>query len=283
MTRRHLFPALLGWAASARPARQAVSLGGCALLLDLRNGRLLVSEGAEVARRLVAAPGSTLKPLSLLALLEANKLALQEEYFCSRHLVLNGQRLDCSHPNIAAPMNVSRAIAYSCNCAVAHFARRFEIGELARYLLRSGICSRTGLLPDSEATGHIEPASAGPATQLQALGQSPAAVTPLGLLAAYRNLALRVGRPLFAPILDGLESAVEFGTARAAQLPRVSVAGKTGSVMSATGLHAAWFAGFAPSRFPEVAVLVLVQGRSGGADAAPIAASLLRTYFASRP
>lgn len=282
MTRRHLLPALLGVAVSARTETNVVSPGGCSLLLNLRNGRILRSQGAETSRRLVAAPGSTLKPLSLLALLETNKLSPHEEYFCPRRLVLDGQLLDCSHPYVAAPMTVSRAIAYSCNCAVAHFARRFETGELARYLMRSGLCSHTGLLAGWEATGRLDSLPAGPPCQLQALGESGAFVTPLELLAAYRRLALRAGEALFAPVLDGLEGAVEFGTARAAQLARVQVAGKTGSVMIANGVHAAWFAGFAPSRTPEVAVLVLVHGRSGGADAAPIAGSLLRDYFAGR-
>lgn len=273
---------LLGCAAGARPRTEAVSLGGCALLLNLRNGRILVSESPEVARRFIAAPGSTLKPLSLLALLAANKLTPNEEYFCPRHLVLNGQTLDCSHPVVATPMNIARAIAYSCNCAVAHFARRFERGELARYLIRAGLCSRAGMLPGFEAVGRVESAVPGPPAQLQALGTNGALVTPLELLAAYRRLSLRATNPTFAPILEGLEGAVEFGTARAARLPRIAVAGKTGSVMTSTGLHAAWFGGFAPSRSPEVAALVLVQGRSGGADAAPIAASLLKDYFAGR-
>jgi penicillin-binding protein 2 len=234
-------------------------------------------EGAETARRWVAPPGSTLKPISLLALMDARKLSATDEYICPGRLVLNGRSLACSHPYVAAPMNVSRAIAYSCNCAVAHFAGRFEGGELARYLLRYGLCSGTGLLSGWEAVGRVEPVAAGAASALQALGEESVSVTALELLAAYRRLARRGG-----PILEGLEGAVEFGTARGAQVEQRKVAGKTGTVVTATGAHAAWFAGFAPSRAPEVAAVVLVQGRSGGADAAPIAGRLFRSYFAGR-
>ena len=223
-----------------------------------------------------------MKPLSLLALLEANKLSASEEYFCPGRLSLNDRSLNCSHPYVAAPMNVSRAIAYSCNCAVAYFAQRLETGELAEHLRRAGLCSETRLAAGWEASGRVDAAAQGPASQLQALGESGVSITPLELLAAYRRLALRAGEPAVAPIIEGLEGAVEFGTAQAARLSRVRVAGKTGSVRTATGERAAWFAGFAPSRAPEVTAVVLTQGRSGGGDAAPIAGHLFNTYFAGR-
>jgi penicillin-binding protein 2 len=76
-----------------------------------------------------------------------------------------------------------------------------------------------------------------------------------------------------------MEEAVEFGTSQLARVPGATVAGKTGSVPSA---RVAWFAGFAPSRAPSVVVVVMLQGRSGGADAAPIAARILQSYFAGR-
>jgi penicillin-binding protein 2 len=260
----------------------ASALGGCALLVDVRSGRIITAEGRKAACRWVAPPGSTLKPLSLLALLEANKLSPSEEYFCPGRLVLNGRSLNCSHPPIGLPMNVSRSIAYSCNCAVAHFAQRFETGELAAYLRRIGVCSPTRLLKDGEAVGQADAAAAGVDCELQALGETGVNVTPLELLAAYRRLALRAAEPRISCVIEGLEGAVEFGTAQAARPDHVRLAGKTGSVRTAAGARAAWFAGFGPSRAPEVVAVVLVQGRSGGADAAPIARQLLNSYFAGR-
>ena len=50
------------------------------------------------------------------------------------------------------------------------------------------------------------------------------------------------------------------------------MAGKTGSVRTAAGAHIAWFAGFTAA----LVVVVMLQGRSGGADAAPVAAEVLR-------
>lgn len=264
------------------PGCLAVQDRVCALLLDIADRRLLSVSNPELARRWLAAPGSAIKPFTLLALLESGKLTSAEQYPCPRRLVLNSHSLNCSHPDSPLPMNVSRAIAYSCNCAVAHFSERFEPGELPSFLQRMGLASATGLLPGSEVLGRIDRPSTPAASELQALGENGLAITPLELLLAYRRLALRVRQPLFEPVLEGLEGAVEFGTAQCAMLDRIRVAGKTGSLETAVGHRVAWFAGFAPSRAPEVAVTVLVQGRSGGADAAPIAGELLRAHFAGR-
>jgi penicillin-binding protein 2 len=275
LSRRDLLAAFLA-------AAPASSLGGCAVLFNLRTNRVLVADGPATARLRTVPPGSTLKPFSLLALLESNKLSPADEYFCPGRLSLNGHSLNCSHPYVAVPMNASRAIAYSCNCAVAYFAQRFEAGELSRILLRAGLSSQTRLLPGVEATGRVDRSSAGPASELQALGESGVTTTPLALLAAYKRLAVRAAEPRLAPIIDGLEGSVEYGTSQGARLDTIRVAGKTGSVLTPAGVHVAWFAGFAPSRSPEAAVVILVQGRSGGADAAPIAARMLRDHFASR-
>jgi cell division protein FtsI/penicillin-binding protein 2 len=255
------------------------SSGGAAVLMRVADRRILTVQGSDVARRSISPPGSAVKPLSLLALIEAGKLGAEDQYVCPRQLVIDGHSLPCSHPIVPLPMNVSRAIAYSCNCAVAHFAQRFERGELSTFLIRAGFSSITGLLPNPEAYGRVAGNLSGPRCQLQALGEEGVAITPLELLFAYRSLARRVAEPRLSAIIEGLEGAVEFGTARAARLERVKVAGKTGSVMTESGAHAAWFAGFAPSRTPEVAVVVLTQGRSGGADAAPLASELLKSYF----
>lgn len=255
---------------------------GTVLFLRLHDHRLLTADNPSVAQRMVFPPGSTVKPFSLLALLDDGNLTVHDEYFCPGRLAIAGRSFNCSHPPLGVPMNVSRAIAYSCNCAVAHFAERFRPGELSKALERNGLTSLTGLLPGSETTGFVKAGFMGSACTLQALGEEGVQVTALELLNAYRRLANRVNEKVVAPVLEGLEGAVEFGTAQAARLDGVRVAGKTGSVRTPHAGHAAWFAGFAPSRSPEVVVTVLVAGRSGGADAAPIAGRLLQHYFAGR-
>jgi peptidoglycan glycosyltransferase len=79
-------------------------------------------------------------------------------------------------------------------------------------------------------------------------------------------------------------SVVQGGTGTAAQIPGVSVAGKTGTaqVQGAAAPHA-WFVGFAPAEDPQVVVAVLVEHggsvgseATGGKVAAPIAAQMIR-------
>jgi len=100
------------------------------------------------------------------------------------------------------------------------------------------------------------------------------------------NLSL-VQKALYA----GVNS--EEGTAFKARLLGVDMAGKTGTAQVshklARGAEAervwyfnrehAWFAGYSPSRAPEVAVVVLVEhGGAGGKHAAPVAFEVVRAY-----
>ena len=175
-------------------------------------------------------------------------------------------------------MTVDLALAYSCNCFVAHVAERFEPGELGREIGRFGLSSPTGLFSDDEAVGRIRPLVHSEDQQIQALGEEGVEITAAELAMAYRLLALRISQPAMQPIREGLEGAVEFGTAQNARIPGARVAGKTGSAMTSRGDAIAWFAGFVPSPAPRVAIAVMVPGRSGGADAAPVARRILEAY-----
>ena len=71
---------------------------------------------------------------------------------------------------------------------------------------------------------------------------------------------------------------VEGGTGTAAQIPGVSVAGKTGTAETGvSGHNHTWFIAFAPANDPQVAVAVALSDQSGtgGVTAAPIARSII--------
>ena len=84
-------------------------------------------------------------------------------------------------------------------------------------------------------------------------------------------------------LTDMMVSVVESGTGTAAQVPGVSVAGKTGTAQTAEGQAPhAWFISFAPADDPEIAVAVSVLSggdfgteATGGQISAPIAAELI--------
>jgi cell division protein FtsI/penicillin-binding protein 2 len=164
---------------------------------------------------------------------------------------------------------VDTAIAYSCNCFVAHFAEQFEPGGLAQEMRSAGF-------------DKAQPAITSDAQRIQALGEGSVLITAAELAFAYRQLAVSSIQAGMEPVLAGLEGAVTFGTGQQVRIDGVSIAGKTGSVKTTAGAHVAWFAGFMPSRMPEVVVTVMLGARSGGADAAPIAREILEAYRGGR-
>jgi peptidoglycan glycosyltransferase len=68
-----------------------------------------------------------------------------------------------------------------------------------------------------------------------------------------------------------------------AKVPGVRTAGKSGTAeLGGSGEPHSWFIGFAPADDPQIAIAVLVErGGRGGERAAPLAGSLLETYFDS--
>lgn len=82
-------------------------------------------------------------------------------------------------------------------------------------------------------------------------------------------------------VIEGMVRVVEAGTAGAARVPGVRVAGKTGSAeFRKGGKTHAWFVAFAPADNPRVVVCVMAEeAGGGGAIAAPIAGEWLRYFF----
>ena len=248
MLRRHAIASLLAAGAWGKSVDGwfAGAHGG-AVLLDRKTRRVIAAQMPDLA----GPPGSTLKPLVLETLMERGRLHAEETFPCPGDLRLQGRSFACTHPPVSVPLTVRTAIAYSCNCFAAHFASRFGAVELARELEAWGI------------EAHPAPLA------LQALGEEGVVATPATLAAAYARLAGRAS----AAVKAGMEDAVAYGTAQRARVAGLAIAGKTGS-----GRNAAWFAGFTDT----VAIAVLVQGRSGGADAAPVAARILEAHARGR-
>ena len=88
-------------------------------------------------------------------------------------------------------------------------------------------------------------------------------------------------------LTEMMVSVVQSGTGTAAQIPGVTVAGKTGTAQTAEGeAPHAWFVSFAPADAPEIAVAVVVLNggdlgseATGGQLSAPIAKSIIEEYL----
>ena len=243
---------------------------GTAVALDVESGRILARYHPQVAARRLARPGSTVKPFTMLALLAASPSS--PTLICARKLQIGVRHMDCTHPPTPYPLNAIAALAYSCNYYFATLATGLRNSDLAETFTRAGLISRTGLDAD-EAVGEIVRPANLEQRQLLALGEGNILVTPLGLVSAYRKLALQRNRT----IAEGLEAATEYGTARLSRPGGTKVGGKTGTASDpGTGQIHAWFAGYAPTESPRIAVVVFLEQGAGGRDAAPIARELFQ-------
>lgn len=221
------------------------SPGGAAVVLRVSSGAVLRLENPATARNHLAAPGSAIKPWLLAAL----RPWLPRP--CTGRLRLGGRNLDCLHASLAAPLDAETALAASCNQWFAASALAAGPRPVFRRLLQCGAHAVEARTPEQ--------------LQLQALGLELVSISPLNLARAFRRLALEADPAVRA----GLRRAVLEGTARAAAIDRVEVAGKTG-----TSGDGAWFAGFAPASSPAIVVAVFQPAARGPSGAAPIAADL---------
>lgn len=254
---------------------------GTAVVLDVGSGRVITSSHLDVAARRVSAPGSSIKPFTLRALLEAGKLNGQTALLCKRKVRISGRSLDCSHPATTDPLDPAEALAYSCNSYFTTVALRLTPQELQQNFLQDGLASPTGLTSD-EASGQVLLAHTSDELQLQAIGEWGIRITPLELAKAYRGLALlrQKNDPTLRPTFAGLEQSVSYGMARAAQpAGQKQVAGKTGTTPAENGAWThAWFAGYAPADDPQIVVVVFLEKGHGGSEAAGVARSIFSFY-----
>jgi peptidoglycan glycosyltransferase len=88
-------------------------------------------------------------------------------------------------------------------------------------------------------------------------------------------------------VRDMMVQVVAAGTGTRAQIPGVSVAGKTGTAQTGLDTSHVWFVGFAPADNPRVAVAVVLENipnredPTGGALAAPIARAVMQAALAT--
>ncbi len=98
----------------------------------------------------------------------------------------------------------------------------------------------------------------------------------------YSERTIPISRYVFDQIREGMYNVVNGpqGTGRAARIPGVEVAGKTGTAQNPHGKDHAWFVSFAPFDHPRIALCVLVENAGwGGSYAAPIAKQLIQYYL----
>ena len=266
--------------------RAMAGRNGTAVVVDVHSGQILAAHRLDVAARRLVRPGSSIKTFTLLALLDAGKVDANTSLVCKRPLTVGGHRLDCPHPVTRQPLDPPAALAYSCNFYFTHVATRLTPEQLRAGFIHEGFTSITGLA-GNEAAGTVELAQNLEQLELEAIGEWGIEVTPLELLRAYRNLAVRVsgnGDVKFALVVAGLEGSAAYGMGHLAQPDSaMKVAAKTGTALSDEGAWThAWLAGYAPANHPEIALVVFLEKGRGGVDAANVAREIFAAYARSR-
>lgn len=254
-------------------------------------------------------PGSTFKVVTASAALEEKVLRPTDMIDVSGGSIKIGPRVVRDvHPY--GILSFGDVIVKSSNVGAIKAGLRIGAERLGRYVQRFGFGTR--LLPDlpGENAGIVwDPARWNDSTLASVSMGYEISVTPLQMAAAVSSIAnggeliqphvvralidssarsevprhviRRTVSPATAAELTALmEGVVERGTARAAQIPGYTVAGKTGTAKKVVGgqysrEYNASFVGFVPSRRPALTVLVVIDnprngGYFGGTVAAPV-------------
>ena len=217
----------------------------------------------------------------------------------------------------AAQLTLAQALEVSCNVVFGEIGLKLGADKLVGQARRFGFDQDVPLeIP--YASGSIPPVKdfqdALPAVAFSAIGQQSVGANPLQmalvgsalanggeemtprLVKEIRDPSGRViksfaPRPWGRPVSEGTAKdmtrmmirVVEAGTGTAAQIPGVTVAGKTGTAETTSGNPHAWFVCFAPAENPKIVVAVVVLNggslgseATGGHVAAPIARAVIR-------
>ena len=292
---------------------------GSLVMLDAADGRLLALANqpsfnpndwtrrgsAGVRNRAVTdvyEPGSTIKPLTVLAALESGLYSPETEVDTSPGYFRIGSKT-IEDPLDRGTITVARILAKSSQVGIAKMALELPPEAVFGALQRAGFGDYTGCRLPGEAIGQLSAADLDKPIGRAALAYGYGlAVSPLQLARAYLTLAsgglkkdvsvLRDSESAPAERVFEREQVAEVttmlrgvlardGTAPKGKPPGYSAAGKTGTVRRVTAggyddsSHIAYFAGFAPAETPRIVMVVVVdqpqRGLIGGGDvAAPV-------------
>jgi penicillin-binding protein 2 len=213
----------------------------------------------------VYAPGSTFKLVTATAALEEGVITPETTFYCPGHLSVYNTVFRCHKAGGHGIMNVTRAIAQSCNVFFYNVGIRLEIGRISQYAKKLGLGAATGVDLPHELPGLIPspewklktfkvPWYAGETVSV-AIGQGQVNVTPLQMarLAAILGNGGRMVHPhlvksvgsvpvpweppadvglkasTLAVMRNAMKMVVAEGTGWRTRMPGLDICGKTGS------------------------------------------------------
>jgi stage II sporulation protein D len=284
---------------------------GAIIVLDPQTGRIRAVVNQGMAFGQTFAPGSTIKPFTALAAMQAGLIDEHSHTLCRQHYVNGDFETVCSHPVDLPAFDTEKALAYSCNYYFGKLGERLNEDAFRSTLTSFGFGRMTGANVNEDAPGKI---GAAKWSSRAALGEGPySQVTAAQLIAAYAGLANggRVFTPRIAEaqnfqthvganvpidaeqrgvILAGMRDAVRFGTAGKSGLSslNLNVFGKTGTSTPFRGFRTqGWFVGLAsdsdgnsPAAETFTLAVVVFLKRSHGSDAAAVSRPIFEEFAA---
>lgn len=279
--------------------------GGIAVLKP--NGEVLALAGLATDQQ---PPGSTFKMITASAALEAHAVTINTVFPLADHATLSGVTLENAGGEVCGG-TLLNAFAVSCNSVFAPLGAKIGAKRLVETAERFGF-NQPSDIPGAPESTLPQPNAVGDdlAVGSTAIGQGMVLATPLEMALIAATIADGGRRPHLTLIANTpprykhaisastahtmrrmMIEVVRSGTGTSAQIPGVTVAGKTGTaeLVATQGPTAnpnvnpytatdAWFAAFAPALAPRVVVGVMFpMAGAGGQTAAPVAQQVLVT------
>ena len=261
-------------------------------------------------------PGSTMKTVTATAAIDSGRYTPESRVSGRNNKTISGTPLQNFAGEEFGDITLTEALTNSVNTVWAEVGEKLGKSTMAEYMKRFGFYEDPPMdYPDSQMVPSgesgpngklLSPTSNRIDVGRMAIGQDKLLVTPLQMASVAQTIAnggLRMKPRLVEKIVDPdgrtieqplpveaervmsqqaasgvagmMRSVVEQGTGTAARLEGVNVSGKTGTAEVGDGTDDLWFIGFTD----KVAVCAMLErqtGGTGGADAAPIAAQVLK-------
>ncbi len=270
-----------------------------AAIMDLRDGRLLLTHNERTLRHHRILPGSVMKAFTAYAVIEAKRG--EKSYICNgKHKDAHDIVRACWRRDGHGPMRLRTAISESCNIWFYEQSRYLDDRRLVDIYREFGLGAPWASAENSagSVTRDLVPRAI-PARDLPDVGVGDHLsfrVTPMSLLRAVSIIATGTrrwdpasqGRGCEAPhciqpqldpatlelIAEGMQAATTSGTLAGVFAPRAQVAAKTGTAKKweVPGMRGLVL-GFMPVHAPRFAFVVVKDGQ-GARDAGPVAAAL---------
>lgn len=258
-------------------------------------------------------PGSTFKIFTAAAALDSNTVTMDSQFEDPGYLIVGDFTLHDNESEATGYADLTTAFALSSNVDFAQIALKMGVDTFYEYLDRWGIGAPLDFQLPAEPARLPAKAQIVPGELAQmGFGQGALLMTPLQMaligatianggneprpyivrqvvrddiplsVSGTTTLTNPVSTQTAAKVTEMMIAVVQRGTGTPAQLPHVTVAGKTGTATNPLGRSHAWFVAFAPADHPRVAVAIVVENVGYGATyAAPIAREVLRIALES--